>query len=68
MAPATLRVAWVKISMKGKPVGEARAVGMSPMQKRIAKSMAKPRAPFRAIEVMSDQGTMVEAFLISSHM
>ena len=68
VAPPVELVAWVKISMKGKPVGVVRAVVMSPMQKRIAMSMAKPRVPLMPMLARREWGNTVEAFLISSHM
>ena len=67
VAPAVEFVACWNISMKGKPVGEVNALSMSPMQKRMAISIEKPRVPFMAMEVMSDCGTTVEALRISSH-
>jgi hypothetical protein len=48
--PAMDREACVKISIYGYPVGVVSAASMSPMQYRIAMSIANPMSPFMRIE------------------
>jgi hypothetical protein len=48
--PAMEPTPWVRISMKGYPVGVPRAASMSPMQYNMAMSIAKPVIPFMSME------------------
>lgn len=66
VAPPMVPTACWNISMKGYPVGVRRAASTSPRQKRTARSMPKPRKPFKAIPVIIDRGTFTEGFWISS--
>ena len=66
VAAALLLVACTKISMKGNPVGVSKAAVISPRQKRTAIRMARPMIPFSSIVESITQGTIVDAFGISS--
>lgn len=61
VAAGILFVAWVKISMKGYPVGVSSAAVMSPRQNKRAIKSANPRAPLTTIVETMAQGTTVEA-------
>lgn len=63
--PDTEPVAWIKISMKGYPVGDFVAASRSPTQKKTATNIPKPKKPFSIILVINERGTTVEAFRIS---
>lgn len=58
--------AWAVISMKGKPVGDASALSISPMQNNTAINAANPSVPFIARVNIRLRGMFVEAFWISS--
>ena len=59
-------VAWRKISMNGKPVGDLRTSSRLPMPKSVAISMPNPRQPLISMLVMIDRGTETDGFSISS--
>ena len=59
-------VAWRKISMNGKPVGDSRTSSRLPMPKSVAISMPNPRQPLISMLVMIDRGTETDGFSISS--
>ena len=59
-------VAWRKISMNGKLVGDVRTLSRLPMPKRVAIKMPNPRQPLISILVRIDRGTEREGFSISS--
>ena len=68
VAPVLERVACWKISIKGNKVGVVSALSMSPMQKRMAMSMPKPRAPLMPMLQIRLCGTTRVASRISSLM
>lgn len=59
-------VIYRKISMIGYPVSVASAASMSPMQKRMASTKAKPRVPLMATELNIQYGTATSGLGISS--
>ena len=66
VVPAVDLVAWRKISIKGKPVGDVRTLSRLPMPKSVAISMPNPRQPLISMLVMIDRGTETDGFSISS--
>ena len=66
VVPAIDLVAWKKISINGKPVGDVRTLSRLPMPKSVAISMPNPRQPLISMLVMMDRGTETDGFSISS--
>ena len=66
VVPAVDLVAWRKISINGKPVGDVRTLSRLPMPKSVAISMPNPRQPLISMLVMIDRGTETDGFSISS--
>lgn len=65
-APPIDPVACRKISMNGKPVGEASAASISPRQNRTAMIIPKPREPLITNVSMIDRGATTDGRSISS--
>ena len=67
VAPPLEPVACLKISMIGYPVGVPSAASTSPIQNKIARSIANPRTPLSPVLATRLFGIEVEAFSASSH-
>lgn len=66
VAPAFDPVALTNTSMKGNPVGEAKASSAFPKQNRVARTIENPSVPFRATEASILLGITIDADSISS--